>query len=193
MRVLVGLALVLLAAACSKGTDRDADGKLSHTEVAAEARKLRLDPGQWETTTRIDAIAVPGVSADMMKAATATPTTTANCITPAQAASPDANLLSGTADANCTYQRFSMADARIDAAMTCDPPGVPGTMAMTLAGSYAPTRFSMRMDMKSEGTGPAAVTMKATVEGRRIGACSQAANPDASATPAAPATTERRP
>lgn len=165
-----GATLALLLVACSK--QPEAGEKLTDAKVAAEAGKLRLQPGQWETTTLIDAINVSGMPADAMKAATGTRTTTSNCVTPAQAARPDANILSGTKDGNCTYQRFSMANAKIDAAMTCSPPGIPGTMAMTLAGGYSPTAFDMGMDMKSDMPGNMALTMKATVSGKRVGACS---------------------
>lgn len=167
---------LLLLAACSKGTDSNADGKLSAAEVSAESAKLKLKPGQWETTTLITDMSVPGLPAESMKAATGTRTTTRNCVTPAQAAKPDASLFTGRKDANCTYQRFSMADAKIDAAMTCQPAGLPGAMAMTLSGNHSATHFAMGMTMTTDTPGPGAMTVKATVSGKHLGACT--ANPE---------------
>ena len=165
-------ALLLLAAACSRETGRNADGKLSEAEVSAEAGKLRLEPGAWETTTRITAMDVQGLPQSATQAATGTRTTTTNCITPAMAGRPDADILSGTKDGNCTYQRFSMAGDRIDAAMTCRPAGAPGAMTMTLAGTHSATGFAMGMDMKTDLPGNMAMNMKASVSGKRTGDCS---------------------
>lgn len=170
MIVRAALPLILLAA-CSKGPDNNADGKLSAAEVSAESAKLKLKPGKWETTTLITDMNVPGLPAQATQGATGTRTTTSNCITPAEAAKPDASLFTGRKDANCTYQRFSMADAKIDAAMTCQPPGLPGTMAMTLSGNHSDTAFAMGMAMTSDTPGPGAMTMKATVSGRHVGPC----------------------
>jgi hypothetical protein len=165
--VLLALALV---AGCSKPAETPGNA-LSANAVAAETRKLQLQPGQWETTTLITAMNVAGLPAGATQAATGTRTTTSNCITPAEAARPDANILSGTKDGNCTYQRFSMAGEKIDAAMTCAPAKAPGKIAMTLAGTHARDRFDMDMGMKTDLPGGMAMTMKAAVTGRRTGVC----------------------
>lgn len=161
---------LLLLAACSKPAP-EAPEKLSAAAVAAEATKLRLEPGQWETTTLITALEVPGLPAESAKAATGTRTTTRNCVTPAEAAKPSAEFLSGATDGNCTYQRFSMANARIDAAMICRPAAAPGAIAMTLNGGYSPTAFDMGMAVRTDLPGDAKMTMRATVTGKRIGNC----------------------
>lgn len=167
------LALIALAASCSKAPERKAGDAMTAREVSAEASKLKLEPGQWETTMAITDMAVSGVPADATKAATGTPTTTTNCVTPEQAAKPGADFLSGTRDGNCAYQRFSMAGDRIDAAMTCSPRGVPGAtkIAIDLKGGYSPTTFAMGMNMNTDLPGKMAMTMTATVKGRRVGAC----------------------
>lgn len=172
--------IVLLLAACSKPAP-SAEAKLGRpamrgADVAAEARKLQLEPGQWETTTTITALNVPGLPAAMAKAATGTPTTTSACITPAEAARPSADILAGAQGGNCTYQRFSMANAQIDAAMTCAPPGAPSAVALTLNGGYSPQTFDMGMVVKTDLPGQGAMTqgtmtMRARVSGLRTGAC----------------------
>ena len=177
MRVTV-LPLLLLAA-CSKQPE-PAGQALTAADVRREADKLHLAPGQWETTTRITAMNIAGIPADQLKAATGTRTTTSHCITPAEADRPDADILSGTKDGNCTYRRFSMDGSRIDAAMTCAPAAAAGAkVSMTLAGTHARTGYRLGMDMKTEGPGGLAMTMKADVTGRRTGDCTAAggANP----------------
>ena len=166
----VAVLLALSLAACSKEPERKA-GTVAAADVAAEAKKLKLAPGEWETTTLITDMQVPGLPADAMKAATGTRTTTRNCVTPEQAARPGADMLAGTKDGNCTYQRFSMANARIDAAMTCAPAAAPGKVAMTLSGGYSPTAFDMGMAMKTNLPGDTAMTMRAKVTGKRVGEC----------------------
>lgn len=170
MRGTVALAALLLAA-CSQGTDRDADGKLTSQAIKAEASKLVLRPGHWETTTLITDMQVPGLTPDMLKAATGTRTTTRNCVSQAQAARPDPQVFTGRDDVDCTYQRFSLSGAKIDAAMTCRPPAAPGTVALTLAGNHSPTAFAMGMTMNTQLPGAGGMTVKATVSGRHLGAC----------------------
>lgn len=173
MKAAALLILVVAAAACSKAPEPKAEDALSERDVAAEATKLKLEPGRWETTTLITDIDVSGLPADATDAATGTPTTTATCVTPAQAAKPDASFLSGTRDANCEYQRFSMAGKRIDAALTCSPRGLAGGKAieMKLTGGYSSTAFAMNMTMNTKLAASMAMTMKATVNGKRTGAC----------------------
>ena len=161
---------LLVAAACSKPAETPGNA-MSATAVASETRKLQLQPGQWETTTLITAMDIAGLPAGATEAATGTRTMTSNCITAADAARPDANILSGTKDGNCTYERFSMTGGSIDAAMTCMPARAPGKIAMTLAGTHARDRFDMGMAMNTSLPGDLAMTMKATVTGRRTGEC----------------------
>lgn len=163
---------LLLAASCSKRADDTSEAGMSAAQVSSEARKIKLEPGEWETTTKVTKIEVQGLPKAAAEKASGTNTVTRNCITPAEAARPDANILSGTKEGNCTYQRFSMAGSKIDAAMTCSPRGLPGKMAMTLEGDYSPTAYVLDMAMKADLPGSMAMDMKASVSGRRIGECS---------------------
>ena len=171
MKRAIVLIPLFLAAACSKAAERNADGNISAAEVSAEARKIKLEAGEWETTTKITQIEVRGLPKAAAQKAAGTNTVTRDCITPAEAARPDANILSGTKDGNCTYQRFSMAGSKIDAAMTCSPRGLPGKMAMTLEGDYSSTAYVLDMAMKADLPGSMAMDMKASVSGKRIGEC----------------------
>ena len=171
MRAAMIVPLLLLSASCSKRADDEPEASVSAAQVSAEARKIKLEAGEWETTTKITQIEVQGLPKAAAQKAAGTNTVTRNCITPAEAARPDANILSGTKDGNCTYQRFSMAGSKIDAAMTCSPRGLPGKMAMTLEGDYSSTAYVLDMAMKADLPGSMAMDMKASVSGKRIGEC----------------------
>lgn len=171
---------LLLLAACSKPAEEKAAAPtVAPATVAAEAAKLRLQPGTWETTTLITALDVPGVLPEGLKAATGTRTTTRNCVSAADAEARSADLLSGSASANCSYRRFSVAGARIDAALTCAPAAAAvagvGNVAMTLNGDHSPTAFDVALAMKTDLPGGQAMTMTARVDGRRTGDCSNTA------------------
>ena len=66
-----------------------------------------------------------------------------------------------------------MGDGKIDAKMRCSAGG--GTQLMTMAGTYGPDQYQMRMTTQIDpGKAAAAIgamTMKMQVEGKRIGDC----------------------
>ena len=99
-------------------------------------------------------------------------TSVSNCVTPEQAARPSANFLAAQKDSNCTYRDFSMKSGRMTGTMSCAAPGMPGSMVMTMEGSYRPTSYEMKMDMQSSGM-PGGMNMKirARTTGKRIGDC----------------------
>lgn len=164
----------LLITGCSDNerTATKSGGNMTAAAVASEASRLRFQAGLWETRTEITKIAVQGVAPEKLKAATGTPTTTRSCMSAAEATNPGADFLSGTKDGNCAYQRFSMANGRVDAAMTCAPAGVPGKVALTLAGTFTPASFAQTMNMRVDlPVTSQDMTMTARVAAKRIGPC----------------------
>ncbi len=61
-----------------------------------------------------------------------------------------------------------MGNGKIDLTMTCKEGA--GTRRMAMTGSYGEDAYTMAMDMSAPGRG-GAMTMKATVNGRRAGDC----------------------
>lgn len=171
----LALLVPLLAGACSKADDAPppTSGNMTAAAVSAEAAKLIFRPGEWETRVQVTTLEVPGVDAATLKGATDTPTVTRSCMTAADAAKPSADFLSGTKNGKCTFQRFSLANGRLDSAMMCAPAGAPGRAAMTLKGTYTPESFAQTMNMYIDLPGDG-MTMVARVAGRRIGACAAA-------------------
>ena len=93
-----------------------------------------------------------------------------SCLTPEEAKKPKEDFFAG-AGKNCRYEHFNMGGGKIDAVMKCTEEGMGQTM--TMAGTYGPTDYHMKMAMKAEGMpGPASgMSMKMRVDAKRIGEC----------------------
>lgn len=185
--MLAGSALLALGA-CDKGEDKAQSGAgeaQSAQEIAAQVKKVSLQPGEWETTSEIvDAKienAPEGMPAGMMDAMKGRKTMVKNCITPAQAENPDADFLAAQKDGRCTYSGFEMAGGTIKGTVTCAG-GEGGTATMKMEGIYTPASYTTTVDMVSAGMGGAQardMTMHMTtkVSGKRIGECPAPAKP----------------
>lgn len=148
------------------------------SEVAAQAQAagtMRFNPGQWETRVELIDVDIPGMPAgavDMMKQNMSGRAVSSSCITPEQAANPEASVFSGS-DGQCRYTNFTMADGRIDAAMTCTGGGMGGgEMKMRTTGTFDRTTFTMQNEMETSIPGKGGVMkMSSKVTGRRTGDC----------------------
>lgn len=168
-RLLCAAALSILAACGDSGTR----GNMSAEEVAGELASVKIQPGQWEATNEIVSAEAPGMPEGALAGMIGRKTITRNCVTPEQAAKPDANFLAAQENSNCSYQDFSMDGGRMTGTMTCQGGEMPGRMVMAMSGDYGPTSYDMTMDMKpSELPGGMSMTVKARTTGKRIGDCS---------------------
>lgn len=184
--MLAGSALFALGA-CGKSEDKaDSGGETqSAQEIAAQVKKVSLQPGEWETTSEIiDARmenAPEGMPAGMMNSMKGRKTTVRNCITPEQAENPGADFLAAQKDGRCTYSGFEMSGGTIRGTVTCAGDGS-GTATMKMEGVYTPTSYTTTVDMQSAGMAGAQakdMTMHMTtkVSGKRIGECPAPAKP----------------
>ena len=182
------MAAVPLAACQQETTEESAaeTGTVSLTnatpqEVARQAGAarsgIRLQPGQWETTTEVVAVDAPGlpeggVKDQAMASLKGAPLTVKRCLTAAEAERPGAELFTGTVGEQCTYDRFEMRDGRIEAQMTCTGPQGE-TLSNRVRGSFTVEDFDL--EVVTEGSaGPAAVsglTVRMRSSGRRLGEC----------------------
>lgn len=133
-----------------------------------------LQPGQWEMTTKMTDIEIPGappaVAAQMKQAMTAQAQTQSRCITPAEAANPAGNMASPSGNAQgCTFSKQTFSGGAIDVAGSCPGPAG-GRMETTLSGSYTATTMDTRISANIEG-GPQPMRMSGTMTGRRTGDC----------------------
>ena len=176
-RVFLLLGLVLPLAACGSEPAVEEENA-SVEQVAERVREASNDqglirPGKWVSTVSIDDVSIPGMPPEMaerMKEMVAKNRTVESCLTPEQAKQPNATFFSGSDQ--CRYDRFTMRDGKIDAVMRCSHEGA--TQVMQMEGTYAPTRYTMRMRSVTEG-GPSGeqMTMQMRVEAERTGDCDQ--------------------
>lgn len=166
---------IALLGACSSGggADADGDGEITSEEAQAEvsAAAVNITPGQWESTvqlTEFDMPQMPEEARGMMQEQMGRAQTNTSCITPEEAANPEANMF-GDSNENCTYTDFTMSGGTILIAGSCQAPGMPGATTMRMEGSYTPTSYDMTMNMSME-SGPAGpMSMAGQVTGRFVG------------------------
>lgn len=161
-------------AGCGKSDTVTAENE----SVASVAKKVaesdvRPRAGRWESTMTMDQIDMPEMppeAALAMKQAVGGTTKIVTCLTPEEAAKPDADYLRNVEDPGCKYDKFTMGGGKIASAMTCDM-GNGGKRTMTVTGTYSPDAYMM--NVKSEGAVaegmPGSMTM--TINSRRVGEC----------------------
>jgi hypothetical protein len=135
------------------------------------ASDIRLQPGRWESTMKIEKMDVPNMPAQaraMMDKQMNISQTFATCLTPEQAAKPAAGFFQKGAQ-GCKYDHFVMAGGRIDSAMTCDIGGHRMTMAM--AGTYGDSNYDIRVTSHAEMQPGMPMTTTTSIESRRVGDC----------------------
>jgi hypothetical protein len=150
---------------------------MSANEVAAALRGLHIEPGLWEVTSAVlDAYGenMPREAQARMKRHRRT---LRNCVTPAQAARPDAAFLRARQDgSHCTWRGFWLEGERMSGEMRCTGGGMPGVMTTRMDGRYGPRSYDVRMRMTSTEMPLAAnMVIDTRTIGRRIGECPAAA------------------
>jgi len=145
-------------------------------EVAAELRGVRVEPGLWEVKSAILDARGPNLPREAQARLKSHRRNVRNCVTPEQAARPEANFLARREGGNCSYRDFSMRGGRMRGQMRCTGGGLPGAMTTFMDGQYGPRGYDVRMRMVSTGM-PAGADMiiDTHIIGRRIGDCPPAA------------------
>ena len=165
----------MLLVACNKGPEVHEENA-SVAEVAnkvAEAGGASqfVRPGRWESTVTIEEMSIPGMPAEAsrdMVGMQGQEQTSVSCLTEEEAKRPKEDFFAGN-NKSCRYDRFTMANGKIDAVMKCSNEG--GTQIMSMQGNYSPTTYDMRMSMKGDGKAVAGMAMKMRVEARHRGQC----------------------
>ena len=187
MRQWIGYAAALALAGCGGGDSGDANKAAGGNEsagaeaggnagAAAEAGgggsggggSASLQPGQWEITTNVTRITMPGMPAGMSPPMPP-PTTVRACLTAAQAAQPGAGFLSGSGEAQgCTYESNSISGGRIQAVVQCSQQGT--TMRSTMTGQFTADSYEVSQQAQISAQGQNMETESRTT-GRRVGDC----------------------
>jgi hypothetical protein len=169
---LLALPLMLAAASCGGGESRD----MTAGEVAAELRGLSIEPGLWALSSAVVDARGPNLPREAQARLKRHRQNVRNCVTPAQAARPEATFLTRQAGSRCTYRDFSIRGGRLRGEMRCAGGGLPGSMTTTMDGQYGPRGYDVRMRMTSTGMPEGAnIIIDTRTVGRRIGDCPTAA------------------
>lgn len=168
------IAFALPLAAC------DSDPQVSAKNATAEevAGKLEaaggsdtfVNPGLWRSTVTLDEMTMPGMppeAAAQMKSVQGRTQVNESCLTPEEAKRPKEDFFGGKD--TCRYERFNMANGKIDAVMNCSESGA--SQKMTMAGTYSGNAYNMQVTMQAGGNDGGGMGMKMRVDAKRIGAC----------------------
>ena len=151
---------------------------MSAQEVAAELRGLRIEPGLWEMRSEVLDATGPNLPRMAQARLKGPRPIVRTCISPAEAARPEANFLRSQPDSHCTYRGFSLRDGRLRGEMRCAGGGLPGTTTTSMDGRYGARGYDTRMRMASTGMPEGAnMIIETRTIGRRIGNCPPAAPP----------------
>ncbi|WP_254602634.1 DUF3617 domain-containing protein [Sphingomonas bacterium] len=170
--------LAVLAACQHKNSvtaDNASTGEVAAKVAAAGGGPIALAPGHYDMTyavTKVDMPGMPPAVAQSIKGSLGKGMTAPICVTEADAKKPAASIFAGANSKACTYDHFAMATGSIDATMTCQ--AGPATATSTIKGSFTGDGF--HMDVGTITKGPAgqpmgAMTMAATIDAHRTGAC----------------------
>ena len=179
-RTTVGVAtLALVLAACSSGTKQPeaaSTGGNANAAAAVAAAEVKLQPGEYESTTKVLEFSVAGMpqneAAIMEKAmsgAAAAPVR--YCLTAAEAAEGPKEMVSHMSESGCNMVSFNSVSNGVSGSMQCSFPG--GTSANTsFSGTYASDGSNMTMTSDVAMAGGRKIHRKVQVDSHRVGECS---------------------
>jgi hypothetical protein len=144
--------------------------QMSENEVAAELANVQITPGLWESRSEVLNVTAPNLPREIQNRMKTKSNPTRHCISPEQAARPDANFLASRRD-NCTYRDFTMRGGRMQGNMVCTGGDMPGEARATMSGRYDAQSYDMRMQMELAGPADSTMTIETRASGRRLGDC----------------------
>lgn len=173
MRQAVMAAAMLLLAACGSQSGNEqaaANGAQTGESPAAggAGASVTLQPGQWQSTVEIVRVSAPNMPPGMAPPAMP-PVTASYCITPEQAANPNAGMIAGSnAQTGCTTENYSMTNGRIQGTIQCD---IQGNVARTtMDGQFTPTSYEMTM-VGQQTMGGVTTETETRITAQRTGDC----------------------
>lgn len=154
--------------------DKPSGEPMSKSEVEAQVEKVKLKPGQWESSFTLEDIDMPNLPGggarmkEQMKKMMSR-TSIRYCVTPQEAENPSGKMFSGQENKDCTYKGFNVGGGSVKGEVSCKSEG--GAMTAVMSGSYSPESYEMHMDMKSSAAAQGAeMRMKAKTSGKWIAA-----------------------
>lgn len=184
MRVSAAAIAALLVAACGSqgGNNNAAAGKAGAGGQAGGQGAQSLQPGQWEMTSQMTAVEIPGAPPEVqaqMRAQQGRTQTDRTCITPEQASNPLRQFRESMTGpgAGCQTSEDVFAGGVIRIRTTCQRPGgAQGSAQVTMEGTFTATTLAATVAISAQGAnvaGPGTTAMRVStnLRGRRIGDC----------------------
>ncbi len=170
------MSVVVLAGALALGGCKKAAVDVKNADPGTVASKvaaadLKLLPGRWESTMKIESMDMPGMPPEakaMMDKSLLAERHLATCLTPEQAAKPKGDFFN-QGKSGCIFDHFTMADGKLDGAMTCNQGAE--KMTMTMAGQYSPDSYEVHTTSKVSMPGGRAMTSTVAMTSHRTGDC----------------------
>jgi hypothetical protein len=167
-RTACALAGAVLMSGCGRSVDLT-DASMSEVGRALN-EAVRQQPGEWETSTSLEAMdlgtggnarADAAIRREIGKA-----TVERGCLSPEQAATPGFGQLRG---GRCRFDRFAWKGGQLDARLSCVRPDA--KVSVTQGGAYTSTGFDMRTTLRQDVPNGRATSMTMHLVGRRLGDC----------------------
>ncbi|MCF8709465.1 DUF3617 domain-containing protein [Rhizorhapis sp. SPR117] len=175
MLLTAALAITLISG-CEKAEKAEQDTTTRDTGSGSPtSSSIHIKPGLWESSFQVDTLEMDGMPAgmppgmmDQMKSGM-NRTALRYCVTPEEAARPNADFLTGQKKSNCTYKHMEMGGGTITAEVVCEQPDGKGRMQSKMKGRYATDSYDMAMDMQSSGmSNGGGMHMKARTSGKWV-------------------------
>lgn len=167
-----GLAALALATLAGCGGGEEQPRNMTGQEVADQLAQVRINPGEWELTSRIISVEAPELPRELMQAMQGRQNSIRHCITPEQASDPAAFSRNvQQRNSGCQVQDFTMKGGRMEGQTVCAG-GTAQEVRSRMSGVFGPDSF----DYETRVAVPAPMaggTMNLSVrmQGRRVGAC----------------------
>jgi len=178
------LPLLLVLAACNQQpaapvVQVPADGTVqtpvgTAVDRPAATRQDILTPGQWELAQVTRSITGGNVTPEMRTALVGKTVAYDACIPADEAAAPDANFFAGGSTNECKYTDHDWKNGKVSATIACN--ATPGTITMTMNGTYDPTTMVADATMTTRGAESGDITQNVQLKGRRLGVCRASQN-----------------
>ena len=110
---------------------------------------VAIEPGLWESTSAVVGVSAPNLPIEVQRRMIGPRPSARNCITPEQAARPDANFLAARAGSRCRYRDFSMRGGRIRRRDDLPRAGLAPPDGSDHAGPVRTARYALGMRMET--------------------------------------------
>ena len=162
----IALVPLLVLAACS-------DGGVPTKQEAETPAAEQLSAGQWEMTSEVTGLTQRDKGAPAINMPKGSRSTTSSCVAEAEVKKPQPALFANQG-LECTYRDIYMRGGRLNATLACSRPGLGGTIATIVNGSFTASTFEGTSTTETSLSGEGDVRIDSKLTGRRTGDCTAA-------------------